>query len=208
MASTTTRFASSTRIAAEVRRRRQMRRTVHTAQNLQAVRVSRQANLFLRGANGRSVATSSTLSSTNHARVEISLVPCPPPLPDVHGDLHKNVFATTRRVATASATKLSDDDDGELRRRPNSPGREPPFDIARARASSRRRTKASNRRRRRPLQSSPRWSPSTAFARGGRRHDEQTTRRDATATLSFALVRSRVARAPSIERAWRPARGA
>ena len=160
-------------------------------------------------------ANSSTLSSTNHARVEISLVPLAPPtpLPDVDdGDLHKNVFASDSTSCHGVCDQnFPDDDDGELKASSQlSPGRpNPPFDIARALA---RRLvdgrSVSNRRRRRPLQSSPRWSPSTAFAR--MTADMTNRRRDATRprrsrSLSFARA-SRSA--PSIERAWRPARGA
>ena len=161
-------------------------------------------------------ATSSTLSSTNHARVDISLVPLAPPtpLPDVDGgDRHRNVFASDSTSCHGVCDQnFPDDDDDELNASSQlSPGRpNPPFAIARALA--RRlvdgRSVSNRRRRRRPLQSSPRWSPTTAFAR--MTADMTNRRRDATRprrsrSLSFARA-SRSA--PSIERAWRPAPGA
>ena len=207
MASTTTRFASSTRI---VGRRNFATTTARSCERSNAYSskfFKPSASLAKRTSFSvaRMVvlsATSSTLSSTNHARVEISLVPLAPPtpLPDVDdGDRHRNVFASDSTSCHGVCDQNFPDDDDELNASSQlSPGRpNPPFAIARALA---RRLvdgrSVSNRRRRRPLQSSPRWSPTTAFAR--MTADMTNRRRDATRprrsrSLSFALVRSRAA---------------
>lgn len=221
MASTTTRFASSTRI---VGRRNFATTTARSCERSNAYSskfFKPSASLAKRTSFSvaRMVvlsATSSTLSSTNHARVDISLVPLAPPtpLPDVDGgDRHRNVFASDSTSCHGVCDQnFPDDDDDELNASSQlSPGRpNPPFAIARALA--RRlvdgRSVSNRRRRRRPLQSSPRWSPTTAFAR--MTADMTNRRRDATRprrsrSLSFARA-SRSA--PSIERAWRPAPGA